>query len=52
MSQIIRVIDIQDDALWWFAVRLDKHIDKHFCNPIKAGARDTVFKTADSRLTG
>jgi hypothetical protein len=52
VSQIIRIIDIEDYALWRFAVGLDKHIDKHFCNSIKVGARDTVLKAAYGRLTG
>jgi hypothetical protein len=52
ISQIIRVIDIQDYALWRFAVGSDKHIDKHFCDPIKVRTRNAVLKPADGRLTG
>jgi len=52
VGQIIGVIDIQDDALWRFAVRSDKHIHKHFCDPIEVGPGETIFKPADGRLTG
>jgi hypothetical protein len=51
-SQIIRLIDIQDDALWGFVIRLDKHIDKHLCDPINGGKQDAVLKATYVRLTG
>jgi hypothetical protein len=52
VSQIIGVIDIEDDAIGRFTVRFDKHIHKHFCNPVKVGPGETIFKPADSRLAG
>jgi hypothetical protein len=52
VSQIIRVIDIQKDGLRRFAVRLNKHIHKCFCNPIKICSGETVLKPADGRLAG
>jgi hypothetical protein len=50
--QIIRVIDIKDYSLCRFAIGLDKHIYKHFCNPEKICSVETVFKQVDGRLAG
>jgi len=51
-APIIRVINIQDNALWRLIIRLDKHIHKHFGNPVKVCTCEAVFKPADGGLTG
>jgi hypothetical protein len=52
VGQVIGVIDIQNDALRRFAVRVNKHIDEHFRDPVKVCPGETVFKPADGRLAG
>jgi hypothetical protein len=50
VGQIIGVIDIQNDALRRFLVRVYEHIDKHFCDPVKVSPGETIFKPAYGRL--
>jgi hypothetical protein len=52
MGQIICVIDIQNDTPRRFAVGVDKHIDKHLCDPVKVCPGETIFKSAYGRLAG
>jgi hypothetical protein len=52
VSQIIGVIDIQDNTLRRFLVGVDKHSNKHLRDTIKICFGKRVLKTADGRLTG